>query len=210
MYINEATLLWVYSGLKEEEVVIDGSKERPLWFPTIEHQVKGELIEAAPMMYRMFIHELEDRNLPWDGVLSIWERASDFELGLKDVGRYGEVREALSTALEVRGLTELKDLLNTFVGVRERSASVRESRLLSAVGTTLTVVVGLLGIPPFAQYVADTLFPLWGWENLNEPMLTITSLGLSLLVLAGILFGAFGIFRKRRWVRWGRSSLRRE
>src|SRR5436309_12294929 len=59
VYINEATVLWVYAAHSNYEVSGTGTEDDPLSHPTHHHQVKGDLLEYAPILYRSLLHELE-------------------------------------------------------------------------------------------------------------------------------------------------------
>jgi hypothetical protein len=207
IYANESILLWVYAALTEEPVM-DGTLEHPLFSPTMQHEVKGEVIEFAPMLYRSFIHELENRNLTWGRVLSARERIVEFELTLADVGKFGEVRESIVKGLEARDLSKIRHLAERQLALRESTASVEESRRLTAVGVVLAVTIGALGLPGVIEFVSEQAFPALGWTSLRPSESLLIAGMVSGVAFASTILVALYVVRHRKWIRW-RSGRKR-
>jgi hypothetical protein len=109
VYINEATILWVYASGIENEEAGKGTEADPYSLSTQQHQVKGELLEYGRILYKSLLHELEQERLDWDRVFLIKERQVQFDLDLSETGQFGEIRDLLAEGLRARRIPELKE-----------------------------------------------------------------------------------------------------
>lgn len=207
LYINRALILWVYAGL-EEQPIIDGTKEHPLWSPITHHQVKGDLIEYATILYRSIIHELEEETSP-DRVMSIWQRATELEMLLLDAGKYGEIQSMIREGLQAKGFGSLRDLTANVFILRERATILAETRRLGSLGAVLTGVLGVLALPQLVHFIHTTALPMFGWGDIGYHASIVLSVapGIALPTFLYVFF--LLLSRRLRWIKWTTAPRRR-
>jgi hypothetical protein len=119
----------------------------------LQHQVTGEILDYAPMLYRSLLHELEDPSFDWERAFVIRERQVEFEQGLEATGRFGEIRSLIEAGLKARNVPTLKANIAALLALRESIASVSENRRLATSAMVLAVVLGLTGVPDVVEFL---------------------------------------------------------
>jgi hypothetical protein len=202
VYVNEASVLGVYSS-EEEDQGGAGTRDDPLHLQTYHYQAKVEFLEYGRILYKCLRHELNQENLEWDKIFSIRDRQLQFELELQETGRFGEIRDFLAEAFRARRIPELKEQNSELLGLRESIASVEESRRFTMTGIVLALLLGLLGIPGVVEFLDTYIAP-------HIPKLAaLRTQSLERTAILGVcaVFGILGLssltvylLKRRRWV----------
>ena len=80
---------------------------------------------------------------------------------------FGEIMDLLNHGWSEYEIPELREQIDDALRLREAETSASEARTTARVGNLLTVLFGLLAIPPLAEQVVQ---PLWVWLNLPRPV----------------------------------------
>lgn len=206
-YISEACILHVYCPLREPYSAT-GTEDQPFRFPTLHNQVKGELVEVGPFVYLSLLHELENSNLSWDRVHSMWETCADFELHLQQSGRSGEVRKSIQEGLRTRDFDSLKQLAHDALTRRERGAFLAESRRTNSQTGCAAFILSLLSIPPLVAWSKDKL-KIFKFPDENPWLLDVAGFVIAIAILAGALWCAMFLFKifNSFWLkRWNKKN----
>jgi hypothetical protein len=184
-YISSALSLWVWSlsGLRQQERWADPNRGHLIY----GHQATVELLEYGYMLHRSLLERANDYG-HGDEILSARKNLLQFEQDISEASHYGEIRNLLERGWEAMGLKSICARIRESLEIRGSQASIEESRLNERIGRALSILFGLIAVPPISEKV---LKPLWNVFQLPRPksddQFSLLCISLSLLVVALIV-----------------------
>ena len=82
---------------------------------------------------------------------------------IADATHFGEIRDLLHAGWEKVGLVDLKTRILEGLSIRSDQTAVRETRESERIGRWLTIVFGVVAVPPIANEVLRPMWELWDW-----------------------------------------------
>lgn len=192
-YISKALSLWVWSlsGLKQQEPWKDVNRGYLIY----EHQATMELIEYVYMLYRSLLEHINKLGNT-DEVLSLRSSLVELEQQLSEPSHFGEIRDLLKQGWKAYGLTTLRNRIKESLAILEAQTSLKETRTTKRIGITLSILFGLIAVPPTAEKV---LKPLWNilniWRPQSEDMFALLLISISVLFVTFIVFLLLKFFK---------------
>lgn len=164
-YISSAITLWVHP-YQAREVKEDEIRDLNRGELVYEHQAKVQILEYGYALHRRIGEHARD-NATSPHALSNAERdLSDFEWGVQDVGRFGEVRTLIDEGLKAFGVPELRERIANAIRVRRDAATYASTAAQGSWTAFLTGVAGMLAVP---SVIDSVLKPLWSLLGLPRP-----------------------------------------
>jgi len=184
-YISGALSLWVWSlnGLKQQEPWKDANRGHLIY----EHQATVELIEYVYMLHRSLLEQINKLGNT-DEVLFFRRALIELEQQLSEPSHFGEIRNLLKQGWRAFGLTALRNRIKESLAIIEAQTSLKEARTTKRIGITLSIIFGLIAVPPTAEKV---LKPIWKmlniWRPQSEEMFALLLMSISLTFVLFIL-----------------------
>ena len=173
-YISSALSLWVWSlnGLRRQEEWTDPNRGHLIY----EHQAIVELLEYGYMLHRALLEQIKTLSQT-DEVLVARQGLMELEQEMADSSHFGEIRDLLENGWKAMGLDAVKKRIRDSLEIMEAKTSMEESRVTGKIVRALTILFGLIAVPPIAEQV---LKPLWKILELPRPK---TDDGFSILLI---------------------------
>lgn len=162
-YITRAATLWVWSkrGIDQQSASADANRGHLIY----EHQAIVELLEYGCMLH----HSLLDRASNYD-ILDEAFAAQHALIKLRKAMTFsshsGEIMDLLDHGWKEFKVPELGRQISDALRLRQEETSTSESRTRARTGNLLTILFGLLAIPPLAERVVE---PAWEWLHVLRP-----------------------------------------
>ena len=152
--------LWAWSlrGLEQQKPWADPNRGHLVY----EHQAIAEMLDFGHITHRSMLERAASHS-SIDSVLRDRLAASKLKLELSQSSPASEIRELLECTWDEMGVPGLQRLIDETLETRASQASLREARRSNLVGRRLTVLFGLIAVPPLADLVLRPLWDLLGW-----------------------------------------------
>lgn len=162
-YLSSNASLWVWSlrGLRQEEPWRDPNRGH-LIYP---NQAKVELLEYVYMLHRALL-DRTSRYTDSRQVLRARNHLVELQQEISQASPFGEIRDLLVHGWEAMDLPQIRGRIQEALSIREAQTRLEESRRTQRVGITLSILFGLLTVPPLAEQV---LKPAWELLRLPRP-----------------------------------------
>ncbi|HAJ27260.1 MAG TPA: hypothetical protein DCG53_08465 [Syntrophus sp. (in: bacteria)] len=181
-YISSSLSLWVWSlsGLRQQEPFADANRGHLIY----EHQSIVELLEYGYMLHRALLQRVSTYARE-DEILSARQDLLKLEQEMAEASPFGEIIHLLERGWNAMGLEAIRSRIRDSLEIRGTYASLRESRLSAKIGRALSILFGLIAVPPIAEHV---LKPLWKVLKLPRPTVneefSLLLIGVSVSIVA--------------------------
>jgi hypothetical protein len=160
LYVSQAAFMWVWArkGLAPQSQWADPNRGHLIY----GQHVVAELLEYGYMLHRQLLARANGHGTP-DKVLAARRELASLHQSMEQYTHFGELRSLLRMGWETLGVSALRERIAEALAVREAETALAESRSGNLRKRMLTVVFGLLAVPPLA---GDVVRPFWrymGW-----------------------------------------------
>jgi len=159
-----------------------------------EHQATVELIEYVYMLHRSLLEQINKLGNT-DEVLFFRRALIELEQQLSEPSHFGEIRGLLKQGWRAFGLTALRNRIKESLAILEAQTSLKEARTTKRIGITLSILFGLIAVPPTAE---KGLKPIWKilnmWRPQSEDMFALLLISISLIFVLFILILLLRLF----------------
>lgn len=179
-YISSTGALWVWAG---ESLKIHPDYAEANHAPLVyEHQAVTELLDYTHILYRA----LWERAVGEGGIDEVLRARRNLALLKKQINETslsGEIQDLIQDGLAEFDVPRIEAAITESLAIRETEESLAEGRRSDRVGRVLTVLFGIIAVPPIAN---DVLSPLWDYLKLWRP----ADANLSKLYLIAVAIGS--------------------
>lgn len=196
-FISQAASLWVWSmdGKERQNVFADANRGHLIY----EQQATVELLEYGYMLHRMLLAKVEAATNSSDVHELRWV-VSHLRSDIADATHFGEIRDLLHAGWNELGIIDLQSRIAEGLSIRADQTVLREARGSERIGRWLTIVFGVVAIPPLANEVLRPLWTLFGWWSPSStPAEGLFFIGTAVITFVAVIIGLSGI--ERNWQR---------
>jgi hypothetical protein len=188
VYVTRSSQLWVYtptSLIAPKETVED----RNYGYVVYEQEAVAELLEYAYALNKRLEDEARSSTSDPRLIGRLRLLLADLASRVDAHVRYGEISDILRRGYGELGIPELQERIAALLAARLEIASYDDERRTTRWALILTIVFGLLAVPPLANDVVDPLWRLLGWWVPSDPSASrlyftgVATLGVVLAVL---------------------------
>ena len=162
-YVTAAATLWVWSnsGIDRQREWADDNRGHLIY----EQQAVVELLEYGCMLHHSILGRASNYgNL--DEVFEARRALIQLRQAMTFASHSGEIMDLLNHGWKQYKVSQLREQINDAFRLRQAETSASEARTSTRVGYLLTVLFGLLAVPPL---VGQVVKPAWEWLNLPRP-----------------------------------------
>lgn len=190
-YITRQATLWVWAkrGVKAQEEWVDANRGHLIY----EHQAHAEMLEYGYMLHRSLAESAATVRSSKE-VLRLRANLSELKSRMRQSSHYGEVAELLERGWETMGVQSLREDIAEALAIRQTETQMIESSTTERIGRVLTIVFGLVAVPPIAS---DVIQPIWELLRLWRPtdpaaaklFMVFVAFMLALIIIYGLSWG---------------------
>jgi hypothetical protein len=159
-FLSQAASLWVWStGGKEMQAEWADPNRGHLIY---EQQATMELLEYGHMLHRALLAKVEAATSSSEVHELRWA-VNHLQSNIGDATHFGETRGLLHAGWNELGLSNLQARITEGLSIRSEQTAIREARGNERVGRWLTIIFGVIAVPPLANDVLRPLWALLGW-----------------------------------------------
>lgn len=189
-------LVWSADGKERQAEWADPNRGHLIY----EQQATMEILEYGHMLHRALLAKVEATTRSSEVHELRWA-VNHLRANIADATHFGEIRDLLHAGWNELGLTNLQARIAEGLSIRSEQTAVREARGSERVGRWLTIVFGVIAVPPLANEVLRPIWALLGWWSPSSaPAESLFFIGIavaSVISLVGFVSG----------IEWNRQKL---
>lgn len=196
-FISQAASLWVWSteGKERQSGCADANRGHLIY----EQQATVELLEYGYMLHRSLLAKVEVATSSSEVHELRWA-VNHLRSDMADATHFGEIRDLLHAGWAELGITALQSRIAEGLSIRVDQTILREARGSERIGRWLTIVFGVIAIPPLATEVLRPLWTLFAWWSPSSaPAKGLFFIGIAVITVVIMIIGLTG--RERNWQR---------
>ena len=184
-FISQAVSLWVWSkkGRDRMKPYADANRGYLIY----EQQAIIELLEYGYILHRKLLAKTETA-LSANEVLDLRWEVNHLRAEMAEISNNGEIRDLLLAGWKELGVETLQSRITEGLSIREAQTSIWEARGSERISRWLTILFGVVAVPPIAN---EVLRPLWlllkWWQPKNESATTLFFIGIAVLPVVIII-----------------------
>ena len=209
MYLSRAAMLFVAGKAHLETLRHDGripENAQGTDWAVYDKQVIAEL--ALFLRGSLMRFDGRSKNSQWS-VSSLRDHELeliDYERMFVEISKFDEINDVLRRAVAIFGLDRIQGRIRQNLQIRAIQLAEHQQRITTLFGSSLTILLGLLGVPALSENVVAPIWRLADWcEPDNSDAAKLAFFGVSAALLLTGVAVAWAIVRWR-----GRSSRRHE
>ena len=190
-FISETVSLWVWStdGKEKQEEWADLNRGHLIY----EQQATIELFEYGYMLHRALLAKIETAKSSIEVQELRWA-VNHLQSSVADATHFGETRDLLHAGWKEVGLVDLKARIMEGLLIRSDQNAVRETRENERISRWLTIIFGVVAVPPIATEVLRPMWAFLGWwqpNSIHAKSLFFIAIALSFVIVTVVAISAW-------------------
>ena len=159
-FISQSATLWVWSlnGKERQAESADANRGHLIY----EQQAIVELLEYGYMLHRALLSKVEKAK-DANEIHELRWAVNHLQFDMENATHFGETRALLFSGWDEIGLAKLKDRISAALSIRSEQVTFHDARRSERQGKLLTIVFGMIAVPPIANDVLSPAWDLLGW-----------------------------------------------
>jgi hypothetical protein len=185
-YITSQATLWVWAkkGLEAQKDWEDANRGHLIY----DHQVQAEMLDYGYMLHRSLAESI-NRSPSSKRVLKIRKSLLELRGQMRQSSHYGEVADLLNRGWEAMGVPGLREDVAESLAIRTEETKMVEAARNERLTRALTVIFGLLAVPPIATEVVAPIWELLGiWRPTNASTAKLFMILVALFFVSGVIY----------------------
>jgi hypothetical protein len=198
VFAASAVTLFVWSkvGLLRHKESSDANRGNLIY----EQQAKVEILEYGYMLHMSILSTLDDVK-GFNTIIKLRKYINDLNNKMSRIGSFGEIWDFFTKAWSEMGLNELKSQISEKLKIQESVIQYKELKRTEIYSRVLTIIFGLIAIPPFANEVIKPGWLILGFwhpcQNNTNPY-DLFFIGISSIIIILLIILLFKIFKQVR------------
>ncbi|HEX6367598.1 MAG TPA: hypothetical protein VF006_01620 [Longimicrobium sp.] len=187
LYIAQSAILVAYSNSGFPDAA--SNEPTPSEGDILGHVVTFQMLEYGYMLHRSLAESAGELN----DVRAVYETQQELarlKVTMSEVSHYGEIIGVLEEGWESFRVNALMNWTSESLAATSALTSLRDTRITERASQVLSVLFGMIAVPPIASDVILPLWKLFGWPMPKDPdSASLMMVGIAFVLVAVVLIG---------------------